>query len=107
MIIKQEDFDKIVAKHMDRAMEQYVVSKYSEWSGLMQEVNKKVDAINNEVALLKQATLTLEEKRLITNFATSLNGADLISKVISWLAKLIVSVGAIGAGIAYVIKHYL
>lgn len=109
MTLKQEDFDKIVAKHMDNAMEKYVVSKYSEWSKLMADMDKKMtvrmDTITTRIDELQAATLTAEEKQLITNLAASLKGADMTGKVVSWIAKTIVAVGTIGAAIMWLVKH--
>jgi fructose-1,6-bisphosphatase len=109
MNLRQEDFDMIVAKHMDNAMEKYVVSKYSEWSQLMGDMDKKMtlrmDNITERIDELQAATLTAEEKQLMTKLAASLTGADAVGKVISWLAKTIVAVGTIGAAIMWLIKH--
>ena len=54
MTIKQEDFDKIVAKHMDRAMEQYVVSKYSEWSGLIAAIQGNTKEMKQDIKEIRE-----------------------------------------------------
>jgi hypothetical protein len=92
----------LIDKKLDLAMEKYATSKYQEWSGLMSDINKKLDMVRQ----LEERTLTREELTVIKNFVVSVEGAGLIGNVVKWLASVMVAIGALMAAIAYFVKNF-
>lgn len=97
MTLKQEDFDKIVAKHMDNAMEKYVVSKYSEWSNLITETNKSIKSVNEKMEKMdnRMNTIEIQMKPIITDAEFSKQFWARIKTGGNFLTWLVLVIGAI------------
>ncbi len=97
----EKDFEA----RMEAYMEKYASQKYSEWSGLMADMNKKLDGVHSEISQIRERTLDREELETIRQLILGLNGAGLIGKLVKWVASILVAMGAIGASLAYLIRN--
>jgi uncharacterized protein YicC (UPF0701 family) len=95
MTIKQDDFDKIVAKHMDHAMEKYVVSKYSEWSGLITDIQKDTAEMKRDIKEIRdQVQPLLSEAEFWEQFWKRIRqGGNILTWAVGVIAAALILTG--------------
>ena len=93
MTIKQEDFDKIVAKHMDRAMEQSVVS--SEWSDLIASIQNDTKEMKQDIKEIReQVQPLLSEAEFWEQFWKRVRqGGNILTWAVGVIAAALILIG--------------